>query len=338
MKTKEAIAKVIDGMDLMRDEAKGVFDEIMDGAAAPELIASFLTVLRMKGETVDEITGAALSMRSHAVKINVDKKNLLDTCGTGGDGKHTFNISTIAAFVASGAGAKVAKHGNKAVSSKCGSADLLSQLGVNIEAEVSIVERCIAEVGIGFLFAPLFHGAMRYALPVRRALGIRTIFNVLGPLTNPAGAAHQLLGVYSEALTDKLAEVLKNLGSSHALIVHGKDGLDEVTTADETIVSELKGGAIKSYEISPSQFGLKMQKGSQLEGMDASYNAKLALAILNNESIPQRDVVILNAGCAIYAADLSRDIKEGMKLAEESLSSKRAFEKLNLLIKYTNAR
>lgn len=338
MTTKEAIPKLTEKKDLSRDEAKQVFNEIMDGVAEPALIAGFLTAMRMKGETVDEITGAALSMREHALKMRVPKTKALDTCGTGGDGMRTFNISTIAAFVACGAGAVVAKHGNKAVSSRCGSADLLSELGVNIEAGADIVERCIDEIGIGFLFAPMWHGAMRHALPVRRAMGIRTIFNILGPLTNPAGATHQLLGVYSSELTAKLASVLKNLGSAHALVVHGEDGLDEVTTSGKTKISELKDGAIKEYEVSPSDFGLKIQKPEELQGGDAAHNAKLALAILNDEKLPQRGVTVLNAACAIYASDLSRDIKEGMKMAEDSLSSKKALEKLKLLIKHTNIR
>ncbi|MCP3678578.1 MAG: anthranilate phosphoribosyltransferase, partial [Deltaproteobacteria bacterium] len=248
---KEAIAKVIASQDLTESEMVEVMNEIMTGGASPAQISAFITALRMKGETVAEITGAARVMRERATKIEVKAERVVDTCGTGGDESMTFNISTAAAFVAAGAGVVVAKHGNRSVSSKSGSADVLKALGVNIEVEVERVEECIGEIGIGFLFAPLLHGAMKYAAPVRREIGIRTVFNILGPLTNPAGARFQLLGVYDPLLTDMMAQVLNNLGSKRAFVVRGEDGLDEITLTSVTKITELKDGSIQSYTIRP---------------------------------------------------------------------------------------
>ncbi|MFH0763377.1 MAG: anthranilate phosphoribosyltransferase [Candidatus Omnitrophota bacterium] len=333
---KEAIVKLVKGEDLSKNEIELVMEEIMTGQALPTQIAAFLTAMRIKGETLDEIVGAAGIMRRHATKIKTRHPVVLDTCGTGGDGCNTFNVSTVAAFVVAGAGVIVAKHGNRSVSSKCGSADLLKALGVNIEAEEHIVSKCIDEVGIGFLFAPALHKAMQYAIGPRREIGIRTIFNILGPMTNPAGATNQLLGVYAAELTGLMAEALGRLGSKHALVVHGKDGLDEVTTADKTRISELKGGKVKTFEISPRDFGIKKVKPEELRGGDPAENAKITMDILSEEKGPAYDIVILNAGCAIYAADKAPNIKEGIKLAEESIESGAALGKLQELKEATN--
>lgn len=333
---KEAAVKIVDKVDLTREETEKVFEEIMTGVATPSQIAALITALRIKGETIEEIAGAAAIMRKHAKIINVDKEKLLDTCGTGGDGKHTFNISTISAFVACGGGLTVAKHGNKSVSSKCGSADLLKELGVNIEASTEVVEKCLSEIGIGFLFAPLLHGAMKYAMPVRREIGIRTIFNILGPLTNPAGALNQLLGVYDENLVERLANVLGKLGSRHSLVVHGLDGMDEVSTTAETLVCELKDGKLNSFKIKPEDFGIPRAKAEDLTGSDAAFNARIFHEVLEGAKGPRRDIVLLNAGCAIYAGDGAKDIKEGIKLAEQSIMSGAALKKLTLLKEYTN--
>ncbi len=328
---KEAIAKLIKRSDLITAEIELTMEEIMTGQATPAQIASFLTALRMKGETIDEIVGAAVIMRKHATKIETKHPVVLDTCGTGGDEAQTFNVSTIAAFVVAGAGIPVAKHGNKSVSSKCGSADLLKALGINIEVKEDVVSRCLDEVGIGFLFAPSLHKAMQYAIGPRREIGIRTIFNMLGPMTNPAGATHQLLGVYDARLTESIAKALGRLGSRHALVVHGEDGLDEVTTTDNTQVSELKEGSVKTFKVSPADFGIKKARPEDLKGGDPDHNAKIALAILNGKKGPQYDIVILNAGCAIYAADKAADIGEGIKMAEKSIASKAALNKLERL-------
>jgi anthranilate phosphoribosyltransferase len=332
---KEAIAQVVAGRNLSRQEMKDVFDEIMTGKANEPQIAAFITALRMKGESVEEVTGGAEIMRKYATKVKAPSGIVLDTCGTGGDGAHTFNISTIAAFVACGAGVMVAKHGNRSVSSKCGSADLLKELGVNIEVDVSTIERCLADIGIGFLFAPLLHGAMKYATPVRRQIGVRTVFNILGPLTNPAGARHQLLGVYDKELAEPLAHVLKNLGSQHVLIVHGLDGLDEVSTMEKTFVAELKDGHVKTYTLKPEQFGIKRSPQGSLDGSDAPFNRIIALDVLGGKPGPKRDIVLLNAGCAIYAADKAKSIKEGITLAEQSIDSGKARKKLETLQAFT---
>lgn len=333
---KETIAKLVKGIDLSQAEIEAAMEEIMTGQALPTQIAAFLTAMRMKGETIDEIAGAAAIMRKHATKITTKHQYVLDTCGTGGDEAHTFNISTIAAFVVAGAGIPVAKHGNRCVSSKCGSADLLKALGVNIDVDPEVVSKCIDEVGIGFLFAPLLHKAMQYATLPRREIGIRTIFNILGPMTNPAGATHQLLGVYDGDLVEPIAKALGKLGSKHALVVHGLDGLDEVTTTDETQVSELKGGKVKSFKISPTDFGIKKPKLDELKGAESDYNIKITMDILNGKEGPQYDIVILNAGCAIYAADKAEDIGEGIELAKKSIATKSALKKLEQLKEFTN--
>ncbi|MDD4878964.1 MAG: anthranilate phosphoribosyltransferase [Candidatus Omnitrophica bacterium] len=328
---REAIAKLVKCEDLSKNEIELAMEEIMTGQALPSQIAAFLTAMRIKGETIDEITGAAEIMRRHATKIKTRHPVVLDTCGTGGDECQTFNVSTITAFVVAGAGVIVAKHGNRSVSSKCGSADLLKALGVNIDAEEHTVSKCIDEAGIGFLFAPALHKAMQYAIGPRKEIGIRTIFNILGPMTNPAGATNQLLGVYDRELTEPIAKALGRLGSKHALVVNGKDGLDEVTTTDKTQISELKGGRVKTYEVSPRDFGIRKARPGDLKGGEPAENAKIAMDILSGEKGPKYDIVVLNAGCAIYAADKALSIKEGIKSAEESIESGMALGKLQAL-------
>ena len=331
MTIKEAISRIVGGADLTEAETASVMGEIMTGGATGAQIAAFITALRIKGETVSEITGAARVMREKATRIKTPSGNVIDTCGTGGDSSMTFNISTASAFVAAGCGAIVAKHGNRSVSSRSGSADVLKALGVNIEANVKLVEECIAEAGIGFLFAPLLHGAMRYAAPVRRDIGIRTIFNILGPLTNPAGAKRQLLGVYDPALTDIMAKVLFNLGSEHAFVVRGEDGLDEITLTGETRVTELKDGVVRTYHIRPEEFGFERCAPEDLKGGDPETNAAIILDTLKGKKGPARDVVLLNSAAAVTAAGLSGSIAEGIALAHGSIDSGAALEKLEKL-------
>jgi len=333
---KEALAKVVKGLDLSEPDMIEVMEEIMTGAASPAQIAAFITALRLKVETVSEITGAARVMRKKATHIKAPTGNIVDTCGTGGDEAMTFNISTAAAFVAAGAGVTVAKHGNRSVSSKSGSADVLKALGVNIEAKVHKVEECISEIGIGFLFAPLLHGAMKYAAPVRREIGIRTIFNILGPLTNPAGAPFQILGVYDPALTDLLAKVLCNLGSTHAYIVRGEDGLDEITLTSETKVTELKDGSIHTYHISPESFGFKRCNADDLKGGTPEENAEIIMAILKGAKGAKRNVVLLNAAAAIAASGITETIEEGVAAARGALDQGLALDKLTGLVRITN--
>lgn len=349
---KEAIAKTVEGKNLNTIEAQGVFSEIMSGRATAAQIGSFITALRLKGETVEEITGAAVAMRKHAIRlnagrnqplvdidrddINIDRETIVDTCGTGGSGTNTFNISTTCAFVVAGCGIKVAKHGNRGVSSACGSADVLKALGINIDISPKRVEKCIRELGIGFLYAPLFHGAMKYAIGPRREIGIRTIFNILGPLTNPAGANAQVLGVYDERLTEILAEVLNRLGSKRAFVVCGLDTLDEITITGKTKVTELRSRRLKTYYIKPQDFRIRPAKLKSIKGGSARQNAKIVLSVLKGKTGPCRDVVLLNASAALVAADVARDIPEGIILAKRSIDSGRALKKLELLKKYTN--
>src|SRR3989337_1441315 len=333
---REAIAKVIEKKNLTEAEMVSTFDEIMSGAASPAQIGSFITALRMKGETVEEITGAARVMREKVLHIKTRSKIVVDTCGTGGDESGTFNISTTTAFVAAGTGLTVAKHGNRSVSSKSGSADVLRTLGVNIEVEVSYVERCLDEIGIGFLFAPMLHSAMKYAIGPRREIGIRTIFNILGPLTNPAGAHSQVLGVYDSKLTEPLSRVLQNLGSTHVFVVHGADGLDEITLTGKTYISELKYGEIENYEILPEDFGLERCTKEELLGGDSETNARITLDILKGKNGPHRAIVLLNAGAAIVSGGKAKDLREGLKAASESIDSGMAMKKLDGLRRLTN--
>jgi len=333
---EEAIKKIKNKIDLSEKETEGVFSLIMKGEVETEEIKDFLILLKEKKESIDEITGAARIMRKFATKITSKKEKLLDTCGTGGDAKDTFNISTVSAFVASGAGLAVAKHGNKAVSSKCGSADLLDALGVNIKIDKDKIGKCINEVGIGFLFAPSLHLAMKYAMPARKMIKTRSIFNILGPLTNPAGARYQILGVFERSLLSVMASVLKNLASERAMVVHGRDGLDEITTTCETYVAELKEGTIREYSIKPEDFGIKKASLEDIKGGDISKNVDIALRVLNGKKGPERDIVLLNAGASIYVTGLVDNLKDGIKKGEESIESGKALKKLEDLKKLTN--
>ena len=332
MNIQEAIAKVIEGEDLSRGEMTDAMNQIMSGEATDAQIGAFLIALRVKGESVDEIAGAASVMREKATPIATRHDVIVDTCGTGGDHSGTFNISTTAAFVAAGAGLCVAKHGSWSVTSQSGSADVLSALGVNIEASPETVSRCLDDVGVGFLFAPALHGAMKYAIGPRREIGARTIFNALGPLTNPAGAKRQVVGVYSAALTETLAGVLGTLGLARAFVVHGSDGLDEMTLTGPTRVSELKNGSVSTYDVSPGDFGLAQAPADALKGGDADYNAEITRSILNGEEGPRRDIVLLNAAAAIVAGDKARDLNEGVQVAAEVIDSGKALEKLEGLV------
>ncbi|OGP29931.1 MAG: anthranilate phosphoribosyltransferase [Deltaproteobacteria bacterium GWC2_42_11] len=336
MMIKEAIAKAVKNLDLTELEMIDVMNEIMTGAASHGQIGAFLTALRIKGETVDEITGAARVMREKSTKIKV-KGNVVDTCGTGGDEAMTFNISTASAFVAAGAGLTIAKHGNRSISSKCGSADVLTALGVNIDVETQRVEECLNTVGIGFLFAPLLHGAMKYAAPVRREIGIRTIFNLLGPLTNPAGARCQVIGVYDEKLTDIIGKVIANLGGEHVFVVCGEDGLDEITLTAPTKVTELRDGQIRTFYIKPEDFGFDRCKPEDLKGGDPEENAGIIMNIFKGEKSPKRDIVILNAAFAIAAGGRAKTVPEGIAMARGAIDSGLAMEKLNKLKEMTNS-
>lgn len=320
----EAIRRLLDGEDLGRETARAVMQQIMGGEATDAQIGAYLIALRCKGETAEEIAGSAELMRQKATPVPSSRQPLVDTCGTGGDGAGTFNISTTVAFVAAGAGLAVAKHGNRAVSSKSGSADVLKELGVNVEADATAVGRCIDEVGIGFLFAPMLHGAMKHAIGPRREIGARTVFNVLGPLTNPAGARRQLIGVYDPKLTETLARVLHSLGAERAFVVHGLDGLDEITLTGPTRVSELADAAVSTYEISPEQFGMRPCAAADLEGGDAAANAAILSEILDGAAGPRRDVVLLNAAAAIAAGGLAGDLAAGLDRARESIDSGKA--------------
>jgi anthranilate phosphoribosyltransferase len=313
-----------------------VFNEIMDGKATDAQIAAFIVALRMKGETIEEITGAAMVMREKATSVLPKTYDyVIDTCGTGGDGAQTFNISTAAAFVAAGAGAVVAKHGNRSVSSKCGSADVLEALGVSIGADPGIMKECLDDIGICFLFASALHKAMKFAIGPRKEIGIRTIFNILGPLTNPSRAPAQLLGVFLPELTDTMAQVLKNMGSRKAYVVHGLDKLDEISLCAETRVAELSSGAVRSYFISPEQFGFKRATHADIVGATASENAAIIIDILDGIKGPRRDIVTLNAGFALAAAGKAQTPEIGIAMACESIDSGAAKEKLRLLIKKT---
>lgn len=316
-------------------EAEEVFTQIAEGRFVSEELGVFLTALARKHETADEIAGAARAMRKFVRKIKVDAEAVLDVVGTGGDHKGTFNISTVSALVVAGAGVTVAKHGNRAVSSRCGSADVLEALGVNINVEPDVVERCLKEIGIGFLFAPKLHPAMAAVQPVRQALKARTIFNILGPLINPAFPTHQLLGVYDQRLLPLMAAALNNLGVKHAMVVCGEGGFDEVTTTGKTLVVEVKDSHLREYSFEPEKFGLLRSDAKDLMGKDIETNKHIALNILKGMEGPERDVVLFNAGCCLYLAGRCHTIKEGIALAGESIDSGHAIKKLNKLIEYT---
>ncbi|WP_413935471.1 anthranilate phosphoribosyltransferase [Nitrospira sp. BLG_1] len=332
---KDALAKLADRIDLSAQEAETVLCEVMDGSATSAQIAAYLMGLRQKGETVDEIVGSARAMRSRAVRISVGASIVVDTCGTGGDGANTFNISTTAAFVVAGAGITVAKHGNRSVSSRSGSADVLSALGVKIELERERVADCIDEVGIGFLFAPHYHSAMKHCAGPRQEMGIRTILNVLGPLTNPAGATHQVLGVYEAQKTEILGRVLLELGSQHCFVIHGMDGLDEITLSDRTKVSEGKSGVVSSYFISPEEFELPRVPRKEVAGGSPEDNARIVKEILQGRKSSKRDIVCLNAAPAMVAGQKAKTLKEGFRMAQQTIDSGAAAEKLDRLIAYT---
>lgn len=333
---RDAINRLLKMESLTEAQMMDAMNDIMEGKASDILISSFLTGLRIKGETAEEITGGAKVMRNKAEKIDINDLYTIDTCGTGGDRSNTFNISTAVSFVAAAAGIYVAKHGNRSVSSKSGSADVLEVLGANIMLNPTQVEKCIRDINIGFFFAANFHKAMKYAIGVRKELAIRTIFNILGPLTNPAHAKGQVLGVFNPDLSEVMAEVLKNLGVERALIVHGMDGLDEISLADETKVTELKDGVMKSYFINPEQFGIKRAVRKEVEGGEKEENAEIIKNIFNGEKGAKRDIVLLNAAAALYVGKKCESIIEGVKLAEELIDSGKVKAKLEEFVKYTN--
>jgi len=336
---QDLIRKVTERKDLTVEESTRAMNEIMSGEATPAQIAAFIVALRMKGETTAEITGCARVMREKAKRVDPGfpgQYEVVDTCGTGGDLHCTFNISTASALVAAGAGVTVAKHGNRAVSSHSGSADVLKQLGVNIQAEVPVVEKCLREARIGFLFAPMLHGAMKYAIGPRREIAVRTVFNILGPLTNPAGARCQVLGVYDDDLVPVLADVLRNLGSRRCFVVHGDDGLDEMTTTTTTQVAELKDGWVATYAISPEDVGLSRAKMEDLVVGNVDEAADAIELILKGEAGPKRDVAVLNAGAALLAAGAAADLQKGVQKAVEAIDSGAAAETLKKLVQISN--
>ncbi|HEV8439025.1 MAG TPA: anthranilate phosphoribosyltransferase [Methylomirabilota bacterium] len=339
----EAVRTLVDRRNLTRMEAAAAMEAIMSGAATNAQIAAFLTALRMKGEMVEELIGFAQVMRQKAVKVRVraadvvaqtgtDREMLIDTCGTGGDASGTFNVSTATAFVVAGAGLKVAKHGNRSVSSLCGSADVAETLGINIELGPSQVARCLEEAGIGFLYAPLLHTAMKHVMAARREMGIRTVFNMLGPLTNPAGANAQVIGVYSDALCEPLARVLAELGTIRAFVVHGADGLDEISNTGESQISEVHEGVVRNSRVRPEDFGMPSAKIGDLQGGDRAENAQIIRQILGGEPGPRRDIVLMNAAAALVVGGKARDLKEGVVLAAQSVDSGAADRKLSALI------
>ncbi|ABK98343.1 anthranilate phosphoribosyltransferase [Pelobacter propionicus] len=346
---KKAIARIVEQKDLTEGEMIEVMGQIMTGEATPAQIGAFITALRMKGETIDEITGAARVMREHATRIragkdlldidrddiNIDRETILDVVGTGGDGTNTFNVSTTVAFVVSACGVKVAKHGNRSVSSLCGSADVLEKLGVNLDITPETVEQCITKIGIGFLFAPALHGAMRYAIGPRREIGIRTIFNILGPLTNPAGADCQVMGVYRPGLVEKLAGVLHRLGCRHGFVVHGMDGMDEITTTTETLIAEVTTSGVSICTIHPEELGFSRCSMDELRGGDATANADIVRSVLQGVAGPRRDIVLINAAYALVAADRAATPEQAIALAAEAIDSGRAMEQLRKLIQIT---
>jgi len=333
---QQALQRVIEHREIFHDEMLGLMRRIMTGEMSPVVMAGLITGLRVKKETVGEVTAAAQVMREFATPVDIaDKAHLVDLCGTGGDGAHTFNISTTAMFVAAAAGARVAKHGGRSVSSSTGSADVLEALGVGINLQPDNVARALLDTGIGFMFAPNHHGAMRHAAPIRKELGVRTLFNILGPLTNPAGAPNQLMGVFHPDLVGIMARVLQRLGSQHVLVVHGSDGLDEITLAGETLVAELKDGEVREYRIHPGQFGIAEHDGSMLKAQSREMSQAILQRVLANEPGPARDIVLMNAGAALYAADVADSLADGIERARSALASGRAAEKLDQFVQAT---
>jgi anthranilate phosphoribosyltransferase len=328
---QQAIAQVVEGRSLSREEMAAVMEEVADGGTTPAQVGALLAALRLKGETVEEITGAAQVMRARSERVRVAQPVFVDTCGTGGDGRHTFNISTTAAFVVAGAGVAVAKHGNRSVSSRCGSADVLAALGVDVDAPRERVERCIAEVGIGFLFAPRLHPAFKAVAGTRRELGIRTIFNLLGPLANPAGARHQVMGVYEPRWVPVIGGVLVALGAVHAFVVHG-DGLDEVAVTGTTHVAEVRDGRVGLRDLTPEELGVGRWPGAALTGGDAEQNARITRDVLGGQAGAARDAVLANAAPALVAAGAAPDLRAGVRLAAATIDRGAAREKLDLLV------
>jgi len=329
---REALHKLIERVDLTREEMLDVMRQVMVGELTSAQIAGLLIALRMKGETVEEIAAAAEVMRTLSAKVEVTADaHLIDTCGTGGDGIQTFNVSTVCAFVAAAAGAKVAKHGGRSVSSTCGSADVLEALGVNVNLTPEQVARCVDNIGIGFMFAPNHHSAMKHAAPVRRELGVRTLFNLLGPLTNPAGARNQVMGVFDRALTGKLAHVLLRLGSAHVMVVHGADGMDEISFAGDTFVAELKNGQVREYTLNPRQFGMSLHRAESIRVDNAEQSKAMILDVLAGQAGPARDIVLLNAGAAIYVAGQADSMQAGITRAAQAIDGGAARAKLDQL-------
>ena len=333
---KEAINLLVNNISLTEPEMALCMSDIMEGKATDSQIGAVLTALRIKGETVEEITGAARMMRKMATTIKAPE-GVLDTCGTGGDMSHTFNISTTTAFVVAGAGTPVAKHGNRSVSSQSGSADVLESLGVKIDLPPDKVEKCLFETGFGFLFAPLFHPAMKYAIGPRREMGIRTIFNILGPITNPAGAKRQILGVFAGKLTDTLAQVLGNLGAVDAIVVHGEDGLDEVSLSGKTKVARFRDGKVENFQIEPEDFGIWRSDIDSIRGGNKEENAAITLSVLRGEKGPKRDIILMNSAVALIAAGKSTDFKTAFSMAAASIDSGMALKKLEEVKKVSNA-
>ncbi len=329
---KHALEQLLTGQDLSHAEMLSIMQQVMQGELTPAQIAGFLIALRIKGETVDEITAAATVMCTLSTKVTIgDNTHLIDTCGTGGDGIQTFNVSTVSAFVAAAAGAKVAKHGGRSVSSTCGSADVLEALGVNVNLTPEQVANCVNTIGIGFMFAPNHHSAMKHSAPVRRELGVRTLFNLLGPLTNPANAKRQVMGVFRQDLTLTLAKVLQNLGSEHVLVVHGADGMDEISFTGDTAVAELKNGEIRQYNVNPAQFGFNLHDLSSIQIQNAEQSKAMVLAVLNGVKGPAREIVLMNAGAAIYVAGMAESLQAGVNLAGLVIDSGQALAKLEAL-------
>lgn len=335
MTFRENLSKIVSRTDLNETEMAEMISEIFSGNITDAQIGAMMAALATKGETFEELAGAAKAMRRKALRVQSSANTVVDTCGTGGDGAKTFNISTTTAFVVAACGVTVAKHGNRSISSQCGSADLLETLGVKIDTEPEIVEEALQEIGIGFLFAPVYHGAMRYAAPARKEVGLRSIFNMLGPLTNPAAANCQLLGVYAPELTEMFAKALQLLGTKRAFVVHGHDGLDEISVCAATRISELKDGLVRTYDITPEQFFDRQAEPEALLGGNPKENAEITLNILKGEKGPKRDVVLINTAAALVAAGKTETTKEGIRIAEDAVDSGAALEKLNALITYT---
>jgi len=336
MNPQEALNRIIEHQEIQHDEMLSLMRQIMQGEISPVLIAAIITGLRVKKETIGEIAAAAQVMREFATPVELSNSEyLVDTCGTGGDATHTFNISTASAFVTAAAGARVAKHGGRSVSSKSGSADVLEALGVNLNQTPQLVAQSISEIGVGFMFAPNYHSAMKYAAPVRRELGIKTIFNILGPLTNPAGAKSQVLGVFSADLVSTLAHVLHQLGSRHVLIVNGKDGLDEITITGESNIGELKQDKVIVYTVKPEDFGLTTASIDTIQVTDSDHAKAMLLSVLENQAGPARDIVMMNAGAAIYVAGVADSFAQGVEKAQHAIESGAALKKLNQLVEFS---